>query len=78
MFYPQDEVLFDVDIREPNLFKIVYHFVNRNEPTVEGELTLTSENPTVDPQKATVYFQATDGNTAYATASSEVYLTSGR
>ena len=74
----QDEVLFDIDIARPTLFRIVYHFVNRNKPTVNGEVTITAQNPAIETQRATVYFPATDGRTAFTTANTPVYLTTGR
>ena len=74
----QNEVLLDIDIQRPTLFRIVFHFVNRNRPTVNGQVTLTSENPSIQEQSAIVYFPATNGRTAFATANTPVYLTTGR
>jgi len=71
-------VVFDIDITRPTLFRLVYHFVNRNRPTVNGEVTITSGNPDIQPQTATVFFAATNGQTAFATADTPVYLTTGR
>ena len=44
----QDEVLLDVDIRKPSLYRIIYRYVNPNDQTVTGEVTVTPESASAD------------------------------
>ena len=74
----QKEVLLSIQITKPTLFRLVFSFVNREISTITADIKITSNNPALDTQEATVFFPATAGQPALTTANAPVYLTTGR
>ncbi|XP_076440495.1 laminin subunit alpha-like [Babylonia areolata] len=55
----QPEVLLEVNIRIPSLYRIIYRYVNRNEKPVRGDITLTPDSSTNNIQMGEIIFQQT-------------------
>ena len=70
-------MLIDVDVRRTTLFRIVYMFVNTEFTTIQGEVTVTSDQPGSVPQTAKVYFPNI-GQPSLVSADTTVYLPAGR
>ena len=53
----QDEVLVDVDIQKPSLYRLIFRYVSRNVGSVTAEVTITPMTSTDVQQTSTVVFQ---------------------
>ncbi|KAL3869382.1 hypothetical protein ACJMK2_042067 [Sinanodonta woodiana] len=56
----QPEVHLDIEITKPSLYRVVYHFVNRNDRPVRGEVTFTPDSFGDIKQKSEISFPPTD------------------
>ncbi|ESO94906.1 hypothetical protein LOTGIDRAFT_144813 [Lottia gigantea] len=56
----QPEVLLDVEITKPSLYRMLYRFVNRNDQTVTATVTLKPESPQQITQSSQVLFKPTE------------------
>ncbi|XP_041356694.1 laminin subunit alpha-like [Gigantopelta aegis] len=54
----QPEVLLEIDISKPSLYYVIYRYINRNDNTVTGEVTLTPTTLADIEQKSSVTFAA--------------------
>ena len=55
-FFWQPEVLLDIDISKPSLYYVIYRYINRNDNSVTGEVTLTPMTSTDTEQTSSVTF----------------------
>lgn len=53
----QDEVLVDVDIKKPLLYRLIFRYISRNVASVAAEVTITPMTSTDVQQTSTVIFQ---------------------
>jgi len=56
----QDEVLIDVDVRKPSLYRIIYRYINPTDRPVTADIAVTPETSSSElPQTSRVVFNPT-------------------
>ena len=59
-FHLQPEVVMDVRIKKPSLYRLIYRYINVNDGVIRGEVTLKPQSLTSDTaQMSEVFFQPT-------------------
>ncbi|KAJ8306111.1 hypothetical protein KUTeg_016656 [Tegillarca granosa] len=56
----QPEVIMDININKPSLYRLIYRYHNLNDETVRGEVVLKPRSDRQDTQRSEVFFSATN------------------